>query len=226
LNSAGERNFLRGLGIDTNTAQTTTSSKWNGKKLGVIGDSITELVPGNATIPYHKYVGDKLGLTVTNYGISSTGWNTDYLPFRDRVAGMANDLDLITVFGGTNDWDWPTFPIGTFGDTTTATIYGAIDDLLKRLMNKYPTKTIACFTPTPSSKIFSSPKASEQTQIVDAIIKVCGYYSIPCLDLFRNSGIYAFNSTSVAQYMPDGLHLNNAGHALIGDKILKFCESL
>ena len=61
---------------------------------------------------------------------------------------------------------------------------------------------------------------------VDIIMEVAGYYGIPVLDLHRVSGIQPENPVLREAYTPDGLHPNDAGHALLYSRLKGFLETL
>jgi len=61
---------------------------------------------------------------------------------------------------------------------------------------------------------------------VDKIRETAEYYSIPVLDLYANSGIYADCMKHRELYMPDGLHPNDAGAKKVAEKMLTFLENL
>ena len=216
---------------------TSSVSKWENKIWNVIGDSITEHNV-KTTKNYQDYVKDKVtGLTINNYGVSGTGWftpsgsgGTDQI--FNRINGMAANADLITVFAGTNDVAsvGKTFVLGSYGDTDQNTsFYGAVDYTIKQLVAKYPTKTIAVFTPLQrdlASTTFGTVTEANMIAAVDAIIKVAGRYSIPVLDLYRFGNMYPWNASFKPAMMPDGLHPNDAGHVVLADKILAFLNTL
>ena len=54
---------------------------------------------------------------------------------------------------------------------------------------------------------------------VDIIMEVAGYYGIPVLDMHRVSGLQPEDPDMRQRYMPDGLHPNDAGHAVIAQKL-------
>lgn len=210
-------------------------SKWKNKVWNVLGDSITE-VNGTANMKYHDVIKAKIGCTVNNYGISGTGWRTPdsgggKLGFYQRINTLTTDADLITVFGGTNDWSEVGIPmvLGTFGDSDPAiSLYGAIDYTLRQLVIKFPTKTIAVFTPIQRNNNWLDHNSNGVTleMVADAIIKVANKYSIPVLDLYREGNMYAWDANFRTAMLQDGLHPNNAGHANMADKILAFINSL
>jgi lysophospholipase L1-like esterase len=212
----------------------TVVSKWAGKVWDAMGDSITDKNNVSATLKYGEIVASKVGCTINNYGIGGTGLLTDganpYLAMYKRITDMNTNADLITVFGGTNDWDADLFPLGIFGDApadSPTTIYGCLDLMCRSLITRFPTKIIAFFTPLPRN---NNRAAKTQGYTLDdlsnAIIKVCGKYSIPVLDLYHNSNMYPENANFRAALMTDGLHPNDAGHLILADKVLSFINSL
>lgn len=212
-------------------------SKWSGKIWNAIGDSITEK-NGATSKNYHDYIKEEINCTINNYGVSGTGWRTPKSvggssAIYQRISGMAVNADLITVFAGTNDWSEVGIPmvLGSFGDTDPlASFYGAVDNVLSQLVTKYPTKTVAVFTPLQRSEAWYNLGHGTSTvtleQISDAIIKVSNKYNVPVLDLYRLGNMYAQNATFRTVMMPDGLHPNDAGHQLLADKILSFINDL
>lgn len=214
-----------------------TASKWAGKIWNAVGDSITEH-NFRTTKNYQDYIAEWIGCTVNNYGSSGTGWYCSG-EFYDRIDDLNSNADLITVFGGTNDWAevGSNLVLGNYGDTSGSTsFYGAVDQALVNLINKYPTKTIAVFTPIPRANAFNNAvngRGITMTQVVDAIIKVCEKYSVPVLDLYRVSNLYPWNATANQAYFScdsapngDGLHPNALGHEILAHKILTFLNSL
>ncbi|MFT0365076.1 hypothetical protein [Bacteroides faecis] len=95
--------------------------------------------------------------------------------------------------------------------------------LCKGLVEKYPTAKIFFFTRW-NCKNF---KGSDSEKVVDAMIEVCGNYSIPIFDCARKGSIYADNDTFRKIYFQksknntDTAHLNSKGH----DRFLKVAES-
>ena len=206
------------------------TSKLKNKVWNCLGDSITE--HNSATTKnYHDFIKEWTSCKVNNYGISGTGYtettSTPNNRFIQRVAAMDNNADIITVFGGINDFYFGTKPIGNFGDKTSETFYGCVDELILALINKYPTKTIAVFTPLISILSLNNNSRGESLeQYVQAIIDVCNYYAVPVLDLNKNSGLNPNVEVIKNTYVPDGTHPNAVGHEKIAYKILSFLENL
>lgn len=204
--------------------------RWSNKKWCVIGDSITE---HNSTTSknYHDYIKEVINCEVYNFGVSGTGYtettSTPNNRFIQRLDGISKDMDLITVLGGINDLYFGTKPLGQFGDKTGDTFYGAVDELLLALINKFPNKSIGVFTPL-KSVLSNTVNSRGETldQYVQAIIEVCNYYAIPVLDLNKISGLNPNIEVIKNTYIPDGTHPNADGHEKIAYKILSFLENL
>lgn len=88
---------------------------WSGKKIGFLGDSITAGIYFDANgghtaeRPYCIACCEELNAISINYGvsgtsISSTSATSPSSAFIHRYSGMADDLDMIVVLGGTNDF--------------------------------------------------------------------------------------------------------------------------
>ena len=213
--------------LKRNSGSAVNVSKWKNKKWCVVGDSITE-VNSTASIRYHDIIKSHIGCTVYNQGISGSGYViSGGLAIVNRINKIPSDSDLITIFAGTNDWGRNLTTLGTFSDTTKDTFYGALKLSLEGIINKFPTKKIGVITPIPRNT-YRNPNTAGETleQYRNAILEVCEYFSIPCLDLYKESGFYVGNSTFNETYLPDGLHPNNAGHELLAEKIEKWIETL
>lgn len=208
------------------TTTRSPSKKFLGKTWNVLGDSIT--AGTGTTSTYHAYLKDELGFSsVVNFGM---GWSTvakydasdTYNSMAIRYATMG-DADVITVWGGTNDaaTHTPQVPIGAMADRTVDTFYGAYHVLLSGLIAKYIGKKIAVFTPMPRQS-----KNAMLIPYVQAVKEVSAYYSVPCLDLYANSNIYADIPAVRPILIPDGLHPNADGHRILADKIGSFLLSI
>lgn len=213
------------------------------KKLLFLGDSITFGVgvsdPDNI---YWRRLAINDGCITKGYGISGTriakNLDDSMYPecsdtyFITRLPQMDADADVIVVFGGTNDFGHGDAPIGAFTDREDTTFYGALHNLMTGLIEKYPRAEIVFMTPAHRCGEDRKPNlpigdndASLQDYI-DAIITVASYYGIPVLDLYRVLGINPAVPVMKQLYMPDGLHLSDAGHARIYSRLKGFLETL
>lgn len=196
------------------------------KKWLFIGDSITEH-NFRATKNYDQYLQDMLGIIPLNYGKSGTGVT---YPFQgnpswlDALSTLPTDVDVISVMGGLNDRHTP---LGQWGDRGTDTVYGGVWNYFNNLITKYPNKPIIYITSTPRE--YSYGADGEFTGWIDAFIKTAHNFSIPVLDLYRNSGLRPWNATNNAEYFScstsptgDGVHPNEKGQKLMAKKIYHF----
>ena len=63
-------------------------------------------------------------------------------------------------------------------------------------------------------------------EYVQIIREVAEYYSLPVLDLFAVSGIQPAIKEVQEYYLPDGLHPNDNGNAVIAARLKSFLETL
>ena len=91
-------------------------------------------------------------------------------------------MDYVIVVGGHNDG----FKLDSIGGID---VFKERLAMLCELIEKYPTAKIFFFTRW-NCKNFAG---SDAEKVVDAMIEVCGNYSIPIFDSARKGGIYASN---------------------------------
>ena len=206
-----------------------------GRKVVFLGDSITEGVgTSDITKGYVNLVKEKLGLSEAyNRGISGTRFAYQTTPsdeprfdkdFISRVPELPEDVDLVVVFGGTNDYGHGDAPFGEFSDRTDKTFCGACHVLMESLINKYYDKKIIFMTPL--HRQFEDENGRNLSDYVAMIRKVAEFYSIPVLDMYAESGIQPQLQVIRDAYCPDGLHPNDAGNEIIADKVVKFIQNL
>ena len=61
---------------------------------------------------------------------------------------------------------------------------------------------------------------------VEIIRQVAEFYSLPVLDLYKNSGLTPRVPVIREMFMPDGLHPSNEGHRMIAEMIIKALQAL
>ena len=214
------------------------------KKINFLGDSITEGCGTSApSYIYHSVIKEKYTLAeARNYGVGGTRIArqteiTSLVRDRDfilRAKEMDKDADAVVVFGGTNDFGHGQAALGSIDNTDMRTFYGALHTLIQNLIKDYCGKEIVFITPLHRWNDVScqgawKPEGVKQHQLKDyaqAIKDVCEHYSVPVLDLFSCGEIYGNTPEWYKEYMPDGLHPNDKGHAIIADKLGKFLENL
>ena len=212
-----------------------------GTKINFLGDSITE---GAGTSSHEKMytmvIEREYGAICQNYGIGGTRiarqktpteekWDKDFI---SRVPEMDNAADIVVVFGGTNDFGHGDAPLGAMSDRTPYTFYGALHCLYTALTEKYPGVPIVVLTPLhritediPTGDNKPAPVGTLR-EYVNIIREVAEYYSLPVLDLFKESGLQPKIPIIQQKYVPDGLHPNDAGNAILAHKIARFLELL
>ena len=217
--------------------------KLEGIKMGCLGDSITEGVGVKSleNMYYNRlqrecgirelYVDGIGGTRIARQQTPSAEPSKD-LHFISRVDKMDDDCDLVVVFGGTNDFGNGDAPIGTPDDRTEDTFWGACHVLCEKLINRFPKSQIVFMGPLHrlnEDSICGSNKPKPQGTLydyVDVLKTVTRKYSIPFLDMLQVSGMTPKVSIYQELYMPDGLHPNDEGQALIAARLKGFLESL
>ena len=218
-----------------------------GLKINFLGDSITQGIGTSCDENvYHAVLKREAELSeARNYGIGGTRfalqkdtdlreWDeyVDTNSFCERFHEMNDDADVVVVFGGTNDYGHGSAPIGGFSDRTPDTFYGACHYLFSSLIKKYLGKQLVIMTPLHRSDEMISNRLSvtgpyyNLKEYVDVIREVAEYYSIPVLDLFKESGLQPEIPEIKEKYMPDGLHPSDDGNRVIADKLRAFLERL
>lgn len=128
----------------------------------------------------------------------------------------------------------------TFVDSTS-TFKGAINKLLSYLKNTYPTKQIIMMTPIHRgyaklsasniqySELYSNSDGGWFEDYINTIKEACGIWSVPCIDLYEESGLnplVAGGATYYANSSTDLLHPNASGHYRIAKTIAAKLNSI
>lgn len=203
--------------------QTVNARRWEGKYWYAVGDSITE----QNNYPYFL---NQYAKFASYYNAGQSGKGMKDMTTKFATEPLTN-YDLITVFAGTNDYGGHT-PLGTINDTKdTLSFYGYTKKVIDTILTAKPSIKLAFFTPLQRGAFTGQPTYPAPNnlghtldQYVDAIKKVCELYAIPCLDLFRCSGINEYTLTTMTT---DNLHINNGiGGQTVARTIQGFIEAL
>ena len=150
-----------------------TANDLKGKKLCFLGDSITEAYGIPIGKRYLDLLADKLGAKAYGYGVCGARFEGLYDQAQKMYAEHGEDVDVIFIFAGTNNYNGST-PLGEWFNiekadvvrlrnpdgtpklvetrlkrtvNTDATYRGAINRLLSFLKEHYGTKRIILMTP-------------------------------------------------------------------------------
>lgn len=207
--------------------------------INFLGDSITEGIGADSpSLAYPSVCCSLLGAKEGNYGLGGTriarqkesvGDNPDE-DFLLRARWM-NPCDFLFVFGGTNDYGHGDAPLGTKGDDTPLTFYGALRCLIDYLFGtKGLRKEQICFVlPLPRFNE-DSPRGDGSVTWTDkppletyrhAIEEMCKEYGIETL---RLTCLEMPATDKPSEHFRDGLHPNNSGHRLIGEELAAYLK--
>ena len=185
---------------------------WEGKKISVVGDSIS-------TGSYPGLLGQMTGANIQNLaksGARVAGATSGANTLVSHVSGVAEDADLVVVFGGTNDYWHKCIQIGAADSTNANTYVGALRYLLSYLKEHNPNAQLLFVFPP--DQTFSGKDCTTDfgygtlADFRAAFISFCQANDVPYLDL----GETEFDS---AKHSGDGVHPNAAGHSIIAEAI-------
>lgn len=214
LLSVGLTFSLNKKSSSTNTSD-TQEVEFSNMSMACIGDSITQgLCKGVAMEkPYCVVVKESLGLeNVYNCGIGgATLSNKNVKSICNRYYNIPNDVDIITLLGGVNDWAQGV-PLGTIDDMNANTIYGALNYIASNMVVKYSNAFIVFMSPLPVSDAKLEQYSSTPYSLADintAYKNICKKYNIAYLDLYSLSG---FENECNDAEKTDGVHPNADFH--------------
>ena len=169
-------------------------------------------------------------MTIHNYGLSSSSLAYDskqtVLSVMDRYQQMLTEVpnaDYVIVLAGHNDSNaslhgGTAIPIGENSDDINTTFKGALNILIKALLDKYPKAGILFLTP------FN--RRGTELPYVEAMKEICGLYSQVVYDNYHSSGICFQNDTHLGIYDQGNLHLNGLGNEKMAKKYIPILETL
>jgi lysophospholipase L1-like esterase len=204
---------------------------FEGKTWYCIGDSITEYNV-TATKKYYDFIQEKTGILPISLAVGGRGYinggsdNTNR--FYQQIINVPTTADVITVFGGGNDLT--SFDLGDVTDTGTSTICGCINKTIDDLYSNFPLAKLGIITPNPWVSFPTTNDSNKMALLSDAIVEICRMRGIPCLNLYRCSGMRpwdtAFKELVYDLSKNDGVHPNNIGHEMMASHIQEFIKQL
>ncbi len=214
------------------------------KTIYFLGDSITEGVAATAYENiYHQVAARILGAKTVVDGISGTriakqrtptlhapSFDQDFVP---RLQKAPTDVDFAVFYGGVNDWGHGDAFFGELTDREETSFCGSAYVLCKLLKEKFGDNaaivlSMHCFhEDNPFG--WESIKQEERKPLsaYRAVVKhFADEFSIPVLDLWEDEQLNPNLGENGVKYFVDGLHPNDAGHALLGERVANFLKSL
>ena len=197
------------------------SSELLGKKIACLGDSFTYGID-----TYVEKMNRDFVCFAINYGLPSSRIVRD-IPnvesFNTRYTSMADDAEIITIFGGIND----SYDLGN-GDLTLGNMdspldltsfYGGMRKLIEGLILKYPDKKIIGIIP-PDCQV--GYYADNLPIIQSAEREIYNYYGIPFIDLRKECYKMSTNIPKMIELYRSSatdIHPSNAGQEALKDSI-------
>ena len=199
-----------------------------GKRIAVFGGSLSVNPESDAA---KQIWANLLDAEVTTYGVGGAGFSCDQGYTLQKQVDTAGVYDVYVLWASTNDYmnnracgTWKDYTeYDGFDPSRLSTQCGGINYCIRKLLEKNPSAEIYFFT---SLRFFGkdaghNPFSVEPNQTgktfaeyVEAQKACCAHYGVPVLDQFNLQGINAFNVG--LYYMPDRLHMNEAGYRKIG----------
>lgn len=229
----------------------TGGTSLSGKKVGALGDSITEGY--NTTRTYLQYLADLSDCTTYNYGLGGSRVveisGDSVQSFVERASTVRTDLDILFVFGGINDFYWSECLLGeqyTVNSSTGAftlntdvtTFHGAYNTIMQTLITRLPTARIYLVTPIHAGRFSTGTKSTWMRNakgltlmdFIAAVKNVGELWGVPVIDLAAEAGMNPNVTASQQAYFnhnvpgtsnPDYLHPDANGHKRIAETLLK-----
>lgn len=212
--------FITALCLDFSHAQSVSTSSpitnntivhpWFGKKIGYIGDSITDPRLRQAKTKWWKFLEEWLNTTSYVYGISGRQWNDAINQANKLKAEHGDDVDAIMIFLGTNDYN-EGIPVGEWYKESqeeviaargskvkqpylrnkrtfvmdNKTFKGRINLALDSIKRMYPTKQIILLTPIHRGRAYFNDKNWQPTE---DYTNWCGEYLDAYVDAIKEAG--------------------------------------
>jgi lysophospholipase L1-like esterase len=193
---------------------TYNNTRWKDKKWYAFGDSVKN---SNA---YTAKVKTLAGVNVVSIDAA------DGRVMRDMSKNInpekLKDIELITVFGGANDYSQST-PLGTMkDDENIATFYGNMKKVINDILEVKPDAAMVFITPLKQST--NANKVGVKLEnYVQAINEVCKSYNILVFDLYGKSGI---DEKNIKDYTTDSLNLNAQGIQKVSQVISDYIKTI
>ena len=147
---------------------------------------------------------------------------SDYFP--EQLALLKtinfNDVDMVVIHYGTNDFAANVAIDNASDDDDTATLCGALRYSLRKLMTAYPRLRIFVSVPiyrkwnSIGAETYTNSNGAKLIDFCEAMAKVATEFNCPVMNGYRALGINTIND---AAFSADGTHLNDYGRKAFGE---------
>ena len=147
--------------------------------------------------------------------------------FLERYPQMPNGMDIVVVFGGTNDFGIGNAPMGAYSDIDPYTFCGAVNLLFDGLKKKYPDAAVVIILPLHRRdencpNVYSGAVLEDYTQVI--CMKALDRNFCVC-ELRSASGLQG-DDAYYADFMEDGIHPFEKTHALLAKELLTYLREV
>lgn len=182
-------------------------SKLKGLTIGFLGSSITYGAM-SLGVSFVDYLAKIEGIKTIKEAISGTTLVDDkddsYISRLKRIDKNIR-FDFFIVQLSTNDM-WQNKPLGNLDDTSTHTICGAINFIIKYIRNTYKVSPI----------FYTNPKFNNHgyQKMVEVLLKIAQKETILVIDMYNDRKFSKITKEEHSLYMADDIHPTMAGYLL------------
>lgn len=205
--------------LDDTLYNLISPSKWTNKVFVSYGDSNTD------NGGWQDYAVRQLGLTHVNKGIGGTtlcGNASDTrCGFNDaRINSFPEQVDIVTIMFGTNDWSQNKTIGEDNGDVTT--YKGAMGVTIRKIQEKYPMARIIIMSPpfrtdsTWDAEPVSPTRGAGILGFGDCCNEMARKYGCSFIDTYRDMGVNIYNFKNFLKEETWPVHLNTEGRKRLG----------
>ena len=193
--------------------------------LNILGDSY--VAPADTLDKWPKILSDKYGIVCSNKGINGSQMSNHGTrkPMVDRYVTMPDNApDIVILEGGRNDFN-DCVPMGENDSTDTKTYKGAVNFLITKLRERYPSALMLTVTAWNVEK--QNAVGLSTGDYARALAEVSALYGIPCFKAYDEelSDVHMNDPefrTAYCMHSGDVSHFNQEGHNRFFPIIEKF----
>ncbi len=144
--------------------------------------------------------------------------------FVERFRRMDKELDIVVVFGGTNDYGIGNAPLGTMAERTPETFCGAWNLLAEGLLAIYPRSRLLFVTPLHrrGEEMPNAFSGAVFSDYVDVIRTAAKRHGADLLDLYAAASLQPNAHYYSTLILEDGIHPGAKGHRVIAGEFLAY----